>query len=310
MNTPSNATPESSASAANAPARLPATQLFYWLVRRELWENRSIYLAPLAAGGLFLFGFMISLAHLPAKMRAAAPSPDMQRAVVEQSYDLAALMIMGTTLIVAIFYCLDALYAERRDRSILFWKSLPVSDLITVLSKAIIPIFILPVVTFVVTIAVWCIMLVLSSAALLGNNMSGSLAGPHLPMLWMSLMLLYHLVCMHGLWYAPMYGWLLLVSAWARRAAFLWAAVPLLAIGILEKLVFNTSHFANMLGNLIGGGGGSEHPGAKATAMSAVLVPHLSLGQFFSSPGLWIGLAITALFLAVAVQLRRNREPL
>jgi ABC-2 type transport system permease protein len=165
MNAQSNPLPESFASRDNAPAVLPATQLMYWSVRRELWENRSIYLAPLAAAGLFVFGFLISLTHLPAKMRGAAP--DLQRAMVEQSYVQATLLIMGTTIIVAIFYCLDALYGERRDRSILFWKSLPVSDLITVLSKAIVPIFILPVVSFAITVAVWLIMLVLSSAVLM-----------------------------------------------------------------------------------------------------------------------------------------------
>ena len=64
----------------------------------------------------------------------------------------------------------------------------------------------------------------------------------------MSLLLLYHLVTVHALWYAPFYGWLLLVSGWARRAPFLWAALPLLAIGVVEKIAFNTSHFAAMLG--------------------------------------------------------------
>ena len=57
------------------------------------------------------------------------------------------------------FYCLDALYGERRDRSILFWKSLPVSDLTTVLSKASIPIVVLPLLTFAVTVATQLIML-------------------------------------------------------------------------------------------------------------------------------------------------------
>ncbi len=51
-----------------------------------------------------------------------------QREMITQPYDFAALLIMGVTFVVAVFYCLDALHGERRDRSILFWKSLPVSD--------------------------------------------------------------------------------------------------------------------------------------------------------------------------------------
>ena len=49
----------------------------------------------------------------------------------------------------------------------------------------------------------------------------------------MSVLLLYHLIAVHALWWAPLWGWLLLVSAWARRAAFLWAVLPLLAIGMV-----------------------------------------------------------------------------
>ena len=68
----------------------------------------------------------------------------------------------------------------------------------------------------------------------------------------MSLMLLYHLITVHVLWHAPFYGWLLLISAWARRAAFLWAVLPIIAIAFVEKIAFNTSHFATFLGDRLG----------------------------------------------------------
>ena len=103
-------------------------------------------------------------------MRAAlALNPMQQRNLIEKPYDFAALLIMVTTFIVGVFYCLDALYGERRDRSILFWKSLPVSDLTTVLSKASIPLVILPLLTFAITVATQWIMLLLSTAVLAGR---------------------------------------------------------------------------------------------------------------------------------------------
>jgi ABC-2 type transport system permease protein len=308
VNTQSNAMPESPLdSHVIAPAVLSATRPLYWSLRRELWENRSIYLAPLAAAGTILFGFMIYTIHLPSKVRAAALNPLMQHELIEQPYDLAALLIMATTLIVAVFYCLDALYGERRDRSILFWKSLPVSDATTVLSKAIIPIVVLPLITFAITIALQLIMLLLSGAVLMASGQRIAMAWPHFGFFAMSLMLLYHLVGMHGLGYAPVYGWLLLVSAWARRAPFLWATLPLLAIGIVEKIAFNTAHFAAMLGYLIGG---RDDRGPQATDMTAVLIPHHTVGQFLTSAELWIGLVVTAIFLLAAVRLRRYREPI
>jgi len=130
----------------------------------------------------------------------------------------------------------------------------------------------------------------------------------HVSLLQMSMMLLFHLVGLHGLWWAPFWGWLLLVSAWARRAPLLWATVPPFAIGVVEKLVFNTSHFASMLGLRFSGGG--QMSGSKATGMSMATLNHQTVGVFLFSPGLWIGLAICAAFLAAAVRLRRYREPI
>jgi ABC-2 type transport system permease protein len=280
----------------------------YWSVRRELWESRSIYLAPLAVAALFLFGFSISTIHLRDKMRAAlALDPMRQHALIEQPYNLAALLIMFTTFIVGVFYCLDALHGERRDRGILFWKSLPVSDLTTVLSKASIPLVVLPLLTFAITVATQFIMLLLSSVVLLGSGLSVATLWTQVSLFQMSLMLLYHLVTVHALWYAPIYGWLLLVSGWARRAAFLWAGLPLLAIGVVEKVAFNSSHFAAILGERMGGG--AEAVTAPGTVPMDPMT-HLTPGHFLSSPGLWIGLAIAAAFLAAAVRLRRYREPI
>jgi len=85
----------------------------YWSVRRELWEHRSIYIAPLAAAAVFLLAFLTGLTLSTAHRHEPLDTP----------YAFAAALIMGTGFIVGIFYSLDALYGERRDRSILFWKS-------------------------------------------------------------------------------------------------------------------------------------------------------------------------------------------
>ena len=126
-----------------------ATRPYYWSVRRELWEYRSIYIAPLAVAAVYLFGFLISTIHLRAKVRALDPAK--LQAALQQPYDFVALLIMLTTILIAVFYCLEAFQGERRDRSVLFWKSLPVSDLTTVLAKATIPIVIIPLISFGVT---------------------------------------------------------------------------------------------------------------------------------------------------------------
>ena len=303
MNTQSNSMPQPPLeSQAIAPAAMSVTRPMYWSIRRELWENRSIYIAPLIVAAVVLFGFLIATIG-----RAMATSNlDHRRAVLEEPYNFAIGLIMATTFIVGIFYCLDALHGERRDRSILFWKSLPVSDLTTVLSKASIPLVVLPIITVTIIVATNWVMLLMSTVVLAGSGLS---AGTLWTQVSLSLlMVLYHLLTVHVLWHAPIYSWLLLVSGWARRAAFLWAILPWAAICVVEKIAFNTSHFANLLQYRFTGpeafdfparGSGSIHP-----------MTHFALGQFLSTPGLWIGFLLAAAFLAAAVRLRRYRGPM
>ncbi len=308
MNTQSNPMPESRDSQINdsqgiAPASMSATRPFYWSVRRELWENRSIYIAPLAAAAVMLFGFLI------ASIGRALSETDLaqRRAVLEEPSSFAMGLIMATTFVVGIFYSLDALHGERRDRSILFWKSLPVSDLTTVLSKASIPLVILPLLTISIVIPVELIMLALRTLVFRGSGMSVATQSELSSLFQMWTMLFYHMVTVHVLWYAPIYGWMLLVSGWARRAAFLWAALPPLAICVVEKVAFNTSHFANLLGYRFTGG-----PEALTMPGRFPIDPmtHLTPGRFLSTPGLWIGLIFAAAFLAAAVRLRRYQGPI
>ncbi len=287
---------------------IPQGQLLYWSVRRELWENRSLYIAPAAVASVYLLAYFISTIHLREKMLSAlALDPMQQQESIQQPYTFAALLIMGVSLIVGVFYCLDSLYGERRERSVLFWKSLPVSDLMTVLSKASIPLVVLPLITFAVSLAVWWIMLLFSTAVLLGNHGTVSLLWTHTAWMRMSAMLLYHLLAVHALWWAPFWGWLLLVSAWARRAPFLWAGLPVLAIAVLEKIALNTNYFASLLIDRFFGG--PQSPGSRADSMS---MDHMSptLMQLLASTSFWIGLAVCAAFLVIAVRLRRSREPI
>jgi ABC-2 type transport system permease protein len=305
MNTDSNALPERSPDSQGiAPAAMSPTRPMYWSVRRELWEYRSIYVAPLAVAGVVLFGFLIATIG----RALATPDPARRLAVLAEPISFAALLIMGTAFIVGVFYCLEALHSERRDRSILFWKSLPVSDLTTVLSKASIPIVVLPLLSFGIVVAAQLIMLLVGSAVMLGSGLSAATLWTQPPFFRMSLMLLYHLLTVHALWYAPIYCWLLVVSGWARRATFLWASLPLLAVGIVEKLAFNSSHFAALLQSRFTGdaAGGTFIEGHLPMDPLMDLTP----GTFLSSPGLWIGLAVAAAFLAAAVRMRRYRDPI
>jgi ABC-2 type transport system permease protein len=278
------------------------TRLFYWSVRRELWEYRSIYLAPLALAGVFLLGFVFVLFLLPHTMRTLSSlDPAQQRKALAHPYDTAAGLIFMAAFIVSIFYSLDSLYGERRDRSILFWKSLPVSDLTAVLAKASVPLIVLPLLAFAITVVTQSIMLLLSSVVLLASGLSVATLWTQLQLYQTLLGLLYHVVTIHMLWYAPIYAWLLLVSAWARRMPFLWAVLPPIAIGVFEKITLQSSHFVALLEYRCCG---------ESEAVDSMQGMHLTQGHFLSTPGLWTGLAFCAICLAAAVWLRRYKEPI
>ena len=290
-------------------AEIPAVRRLYWSVRRELWENRSIYLGPLAVGAVVLVGFLIAVISLPDRMReAAAIDQHALRLAVEQPFLIAALMLMAVEMFVAVFYSADAFYGERRDRSVLFWKSMPVSDLTTVLAKASIPILILPFVTFLVTLATQLVMLLIGSAVLAASGMSAAALWTHVPILETSWINFTHLVTFHGIWYGPLYAWLLLASAWATRVPFLWAVLPPVAIGIFERIAFGSSHFATALQTHFLGEPSTGD--ATSVMMSMDMLTPPPLADFLAGPGLWVALLLTALFLAGAVRLRRVRGPL
>jgi ABC-2 type transport system permease protein len=293
----------------NAPATTTEPRPIYWSIRRELWENRSLYVAPLIVAAMVMFALLIHFLTLPQRMRAlAAMDAEKQRAAVSMPFNMMAGLVVVTAFIVGFFYCLDALHGERRDRSILFWKSLPVSDRDTVLSKAAIPLVVMPLFILVIIVVAQTIMMMFSTAVLLGSGTTLRPLWTHAQLVHSTIGLVYALIAM-SLWHAPLYAWLLLVSGWAKRATFLWAVMPPLLIAAFEKITFRTSYLGELLKDRVVGWfmhGFAVQRGHVALDPLDSLTP----GSLLSAPGLWIGLILAAGFLAAAVRLRRNREPI
>jgi len=284
------------------------TRPMYWSVRRELWENRSVWIAPLAVAALATLAFLVSTPSLPESVRAlSGPDPAKAHLVVHGPYGAAAMLGFATAFVVGVFYCLDAMQGERRDRSILFWKSLPVSDRTTVLAKASVPLAVLPLLVFGVTIVTHGVMLLVSTAVLLATGSSIGMLWHHVEPFQSALTVLYAVIVL-ALWHAPIYGGLLMVSGWARRTALLWAVLPLVAIAGIERILFGTTQFLYFLKYLLLGW--VTRAFAFQDDAMGDLLGALTPGQFLSTPSLWIGLAFTAACLVVAIRLRRYREPI
>ena len=242
-----------------------------WLLRREFWEHKgSMFWAPLIVGSLIVllissvmiygavmgeFEGQLKVHGKTEQLTAMFNSLPLEKR--QHIGDAAAMAYMGAAVplllmmsIIAFFYCLGALHDERRDRSILFWKSLPVSDTETVLSKVVTAAVVTPLIALGVGIGVSLVlfMIVGTMAALHGVNLFGLvLSNANFYLVPLRLL---GLLPVYILWALPTIGWLMLVSAWAKSKVFLWAVgVPVITIVVfkwiehLMNLSFNFNWF-------------------------------------------------------------------
>lgn len=297
------------------------------LVRRELMEHRAAWLVSAVFGALFVlvqllavFGLSrVGLNDREVSLEVLASQAD---AMGGQGAMLIVLLPMAMTLafvvsIVVVFYLLDALYADRKDRSILFWKSLPVSDLQTVGSKYLTALLAMPAQAVAVFILIAVVSWLLIGSAMLWAGSGQFLAQGPFAAVKAIVIMAYALLAI-GLWLAPVHGWLLLVSAYARRAVLGWAVLPPVLLIVAEKIVFDSRHFATMLAARFSGGlelaladqrsMGVAIDGDVVVAAFPTLGEFLTPGRLLAAPGLWIGFALAVAFLAGAIWLRRWRD--
>jgi ABC-2 type transport system permease protein len=242
------------------------TTTMKWLLRREFWEHKgSMLWAPvivaallvLFVGGTMMYGLV---AHgMPGHMTingqtvshgalaAAMPleSKQMIARIASGMYVAAGSPLFIIMAGVVFFYCIGALYNERQDRSILFWKSLPVSDSMTVLSKAVTALCVAPVISVVLAVATSLALLVLGAIgmAISGLNLVGTLFMQ--PDLYLQPLRLLALVPVYAVWALPTIGWLLLVSSWAKTKPLLWAVgIPLIALLLTKWISYTLENFA------------------------------------------------------------------
>jgi ABC-2 type transport system permease protein len=303
----------------------------YWLtlIRREFWEHRALWIAPLVVAGLLVAVTALSGGvHISADARVQVDgeSIDFVKAITpDRAGKLFGVLVAGlyvpqliVILVALFFYLLDALYSERKDRSILFWKSLPVSDAHTVATKALVALLVVPV-------GVWAVSVVTSLATItaLMAKLSGTTFAPVVQWntgIWFAVqgaMLAGTLVA--ALWYAPIAAALLLISAWARRNVFLWAVLPPVALILLEETALNSNRvlsfleyrfrgFFDAMGMSVNARERAVGVTEKEFARIGDVYSRLDTTPLLGNVDLWLGVAAAVLMLWVAVQVRRRRD--
>ena len=298
------------------------------LIRRELWEHRAIYVMPLVIA--LLVTLMAITGHVTVSgfdhavnmgILGATNLGDNERsaAMTVLMISLSSTFVFSMWILIA-FYALDALYAERKDRSILFWRSIPLTDFETVLSKLVTALVVIPLTTFAIIMATHLIVLLITSMWL-GARGANSWhliwsAAPFFDNWTATLTFLFAL----SLWLSPFVGWFLFVSAFTKRSPLLIASLPIAVLPLLEKIVFESTVFAEAffvrsvkmplftgldnLDLLFQEGENFKMVGDSSLSLLGLL----DLGRFFSSPGLWSGMVVCGLFTTAAIYVRRYKD--
>ena len=221
------------------------------------------------------------------------------------------------------FYLLGSLYDDRKDRSILFWKSLPASDTMTVASKLLAAMFVIPAFFLVIMIITHVIMALIGSLMVLGvdgNPWTLFLSVFNPVKAWAMIAASFFA---QSIWALPLYGWLMLVSAFAPRVPLLFATLPPLIFAVLQTWIefLRTFTLKNNIVGLIGEWmfnspailTAEVHEGEGGIALGIPLTDNFDhavtianmLDRLFSVQML-IGLVIAAAFLAGALWLRHR----
>jgi ABC-2 type transport system permease protein len=262
-------------------------------------------------GGNFWFGTNDTLADMSTAERdralaEMAPSPDVHHKIVAGVFSMLTMVQLLVLGIVVFFYLLDTLLSERRDRSILFWKSLPISDGQVVASKALTAMVAAPLFVMVVSAISLLLFSVIASI-----RMSGTPFTPWNTQSFLDVQLvLLGFVPMVVLWYLPLAGYLLLISVWVRKNAFLWAILPPLGLLIIEQLVTRTHHVAEFLRDRLAGFAGVIDASLIRDFSDGEIVSgsYQLLGRVFAHPEIWIGAVAGLAMIYAAARIRRLRD--
>jgi ABC-2 type transport system permease protein len=284
---------------------------YVWLVKREFWENRAIWIIPASIGAL------LTLASLFGTVEATFfDSPERTRSMAGTMFLAFGALFFAAMSLYSFWYLLDCLYTDRRDRSILFWKSLPISDTATVLSKVFVGLVAIPMVYFAAADA--AILLAAFVLSVRAHSLPANVLWQ--PDVWLQLQAIWiYVIVTTAIWYLPVTGWLLVISAWAKRAVMLWSILPPLAVILAERLFLGTHVCLRMIGDrLVGyasrafnypahGAHWADEMSGNQSFEQATAWRMLDPWGFLSSPATWIGALIGGALIAAAIQLRLRK---
>ena len=300
------------------PPPKPLAQTMITLVKREFWEYRGLWLAPLVMAGLVVLAALIG--HMDFDLsKARTPkismlfTPQGRAGITTIVQWVVTVPLFVTVLFVLGYYLLDTLRAERQDRSILFWKSLPVSDALTVASKLLTALVVVPLGVFLLAILTQLAFSLVIALRVAVGTAPDLLSWSFASWLQLEIIMLLELL-LAALWYAPIAALFLLMSAGLRRPV-LWAVAAPILLPILEYIAFRTHYVQSFVNYRLGGiwhillqGVNMNPEMIGEVPLSSTLLSRLNFAGAFTSPDLWLGVVAAAAMVYATVRIRRYRD--
>lgn len=280
----------------------------YFLIRRELWEHRAFWRIPLVLTGIAVVFYLLAMISIGGGLTNLHPHgtaiPKDIGTVLAASgsfFDF----ILGLLLL---FYLSDCLYGDRRDGTVFFWRSLPISDAATVVSKLLAAMIAAPVIMWVFVVLNGLVGFFLLAIGVTLRGAAGFTLFAHPAVMFGTWGMLLYGMLVQSLWWLPYFGWLLFISSVSSRIPLLWAIIPPVVAGLVETLALGTHHVFHILGS---------HLGANPVLLSSNNIANGSLGfdlghgfgwitYLLTTPSMWIGVGVGLGFTALAVWIRRS----
>ncbi|WP_158965519.1 hypothetical protein [Paraglaciecola sp. L3A3] len=205
-------------------------------IKRELWENeKSILWLPTAIAGLMFLVTVSSWLLVPSFKVVGINSGS---AGIDLSLFFTGMLFVAL-LFIAIWvqwhYFVSCLHDDRRDKSIFFWRSLPVSDALTVAIKLFVGAIIIPGAAILISMVFSLVLaLIVVVSAIFGFDASVDFEWAKIlkEFTYLAYTLLNFLL--YTLWIFPVYAWLMLASAFAKKAPSAWVILPVIILLMIE----------------------------------------------------------------------------
>ena len=219
------------------------------------------------------------------------------------------LLVLGFPILLTVgfgllAYSLSTFADERKDRSLIFWRSLPVSDLTTVLSKVFVVTLIVPLMVLPYIILLQLVAMTSASIFFATNDIVSFswLWGSYIITDWFRIIFS---LWAQALWSLPLFLWLMLAGTFAARP-IAGAIVPPVILIVLEGVIFKTNLVLEFIENRIGFWSRSDSFPKEYQELRVVDISDILL--LFSTQAFWIGILASVILVAGIVYFRSSNS--